>query len=262
MAAGPGAALSHSSALYHWALVEAPGREDPIHLTLSDRRHRPHPKIVYHLARALGPEDVVERNGLRLTAVPRTLLDCSTVIAPALIDQAIAIAQRRGLITREELVGVVARFRGHAGVRVLRAFLSHGHEPRFVRSEAERVCGQMITEARLPLPETNVRIEPYEVDMLWRKHRVIVEVDGHAFHSSRTAFERDREKTNWLTAQGYTVLRVTWHQLRKQQLAVAAQIASALTAAKQRMREGSGGDGDGRGSHGFESGGSLPDPNE
>jgi hypothetical protein len=94
LSAGRGAAFGHSSALYRWALVEAPGREDR-----------------------------VERKGLRPTSVPRTLLDCLTILTSALIDQVIAMAQRRGPIKREDLPSMVARFRGHVGVRVLRVFV-------------------------------------------------------------------------------------------------------------------------------------------
>ena len=40
----------------------------------------------------------------------------------------------------------------------------------------------------------------HEVDMLWREQRLVVEVDGFAYHSGRAAFERDRRRDAALQA--------------------------------------------------------------
>ena len=53
----------------------------------------------------------------------------------------------------------------------------------------------------------------WEADFLWREHRLVVETDGYAFHSSRRAFERDRRKDQELQAAGYRVVRFTWRQI-------------------------------------------------
>lgn len=68
----------------------------------------------------------------------------------------------------------------------------------------------------------------YEVDMLWRAEKLVVEVDGHAFHSHRAAFERDRARDQALVAAGYRVIRVTWRQLEREPLAVLSRIAASL----------------------------------
>jgi very-short-patch-repair endonuclease len=67
-----------------------------------------------------------------------------------------------------------------------------------------------------------------EVDFLWPAQRLVVEVDGFRFHSSRATFERDRERDAVLAASGYTVVRVTWRQLVDEPEAVVARIAAAL----------------------------------
>ena len=56
--------------------------------------------------------------------------------------------------------------------------------------------------AGLPRPQTNVRLAGHEVDAVWRAQRLVVEVDGHAFHGSRAAFERDRRRDADLLAAG------------------------------------------------------------
>lgn len=59
----------------------------------------------------------------------------------------------------------------------------------------------------------------------------MVEVDGHAFHGHRAAFERDRRRDRRLFAAGYRVIQVTWSELVAEPLAVIAEIAQALAGA-------------------------------
>ena len=115
---------------------------------------------------------------------------------------------------------------GRSGTATLRALLND--EPTLTRSEAERRLRRLIRDAGLPPPESNVRLLGFEVDFVWRAARLVVEVDGHAFHAHRAAFERDRERDQALVAAGFRVIRVTWRQLEREPLAVMARIAQAL----------------------------------
>jgi len=74
-----------------------------------------------------------------------------------------------------------------------------------------------------------VKVGRHEVDFLWPEQRLIVEVDGFAFHSSRAAFERDRVRDAELTAAGYRVVRITWQRLVNEPEAVIATLAAAQT---------------------------------
>ncbi len=96
------------------------------------------------------------------------------------------------------------------------------------RSEAEEQMRALLHKSGLPTPSTNVSVGPYEVDMLWRQERLVVEIDGYAFHSSRAAFERDRVRDADLQARGLRVLRVTWRQIRDEPEAVVARVARLL----------------------------------
>ena len=98
------------------------------------------------------------------------------------------------------------------------------------RSEAERRLLRLVERARLPRPETNARLAGYEVDALWRLQRLIVEVDGYAFHGGREAFEQDRRRDADLMVAGHRVLRVTWRQLTREPEAVAARLAVTLAS--------------------------------
>ncbi len=53
----------------------------------------------------------------------------------------------------------------------------------------------------------------YEVDALFRSERVIVELDGFAYHRDRRSFERDRDRDVATLVAGYATVRVTWERL-------------------------------------------------
>ncbi|MGH2914135.1 MAG: endonuclease domain-containing protein, partial [Solirubrobacteraceae bacterium] len=121
-----------------------------------------------------------------------------------------------------------------AGTRRLAALLANECGPAPTRSEAERRLRALIDAAGLPRPLFNARLHGFEVDALWPSLRVVVEVDGFAFHAHRGAFERDRRRDQRLVAAGYTVIRITWRQLAHEPLGVVARLAQALALAQAR----------------------------
>ena len=131
-------------------------------------------------------------------------------------------AEIRRLATRRELESYAPRH------PALRTALEAGHEPRLTRSEAERRLLELIRAAGLPAPRTNVRVEGLEVDVLWPRQRLIVEVDGFTHDGGRAAFERDRRRDARLLVAGYRVLRITWRELTEEPARVIATIAAGL----------------------------------
>ena len=81
------------------------------------------------------------------------------------------------------------------------------------RSHLERKFLTLLRAQDLPLPEVNVRIGPHTVDFLWRERRLVVELDGYAYHSDRMSFEADRRRDRELAARGYVVLRFTYREV-------------------------------------------------
>lgn len=76
-----------------------------------------------------------------------------------------------------------------AGLRAIKALLEEASiGARIIRSELEERFQDFLIRIGLPLPQTNVVIEGYEVDCVWREQRLIVELDGHATHSPTYAF--------------------------------------------------------------------------
>ena len=225
LACGDGAVVSHRSAAHLWALLPYPAQQRPINVTVRSRHSRLRPGIRVHRVGRLDPRDVRTYNRVPVTTPARTLLDLAGAESPRAFEQALAEAETRRLVTRRHLEAVLERNRKRPGAGVLRAALARDASPAWTRSEAEERFLALIRKAGLPAPETNVQLGPYEVDLLWRAERLIVEVDGFRFHSSRAAFERDRLRDAELQADGFRVIRVTWRQLADQPEAMLARLA-------------------------------------
>ncbi len=94
----------------------------------------------------------------------------------------------------------------------------------------------LVRRAGLPIPELNVRLHGYELDALWRRERVVLEVDGYKYHGSRRAFEDDRAKGAALSAHGLNVVRITVRQMQREELVVVARLAQVLGWAEAQVR--------------------------
>jgi very-short-patch-repair endonuclease len=96
------------------------------------------------------------------------------------------------------------------------------------RSDLERLFLRICREHGIPKPEVNVRIGPYEVDFLWRAERLVVEVDGYAYHSDRATFRSDRARDRELARRGLTVLRFADEEMAGQPPAVGKAVLMHL----------------------------------
>ncbi len=225
-ACGPHALLSHHSAAELWGMGIS--QEGDIDVMAVARNPRGRPGLRIHRARALDRQDLRHHHGLPLTSPARTALDLAETAREPDLEQLLATARVKGLITDRELTAVLSRYTGHRGAARLAAVLGRAGGPAFTRSHAERLMLSLMRDARLPAPRVNARVHGFEVDFLWADQRLIVEVDGFAFHGGRDAFERDRDRDAALVAAGYRVIRVTWRKLVDEPLVVVARIARAL----------------------------------
>jgi very-short-patch-repair endonuclease len=223
LACGPQAFVSHRDAAVIHKLLPYPADPGPVHVTVARDCGR-RPGIAVHRVAELRPDEVGRLDGIPVTSPARTLIDLAAM-GSAEVEQAWAEAEHRGLVDRGEML---ARSIGRPGAKLLRRVLNAG--PALTRSEAERKLLQLIRAAALPSPAANARLNGFEVDFLWPGPRLVVEVDGFAFHGNRGAFERDRVRDATLIAAGYAVIRVTWRQLGDRPEAVVARIAAALAS--------------------------------
>jgi very-short-patch-repair endonuclease len=225
LAAGPHAVLSHSSAAHLWNF--GPADDVGVHVTVTGTRRRSRPGLIVHSASSLEARDRCRLHGLPVTAPARTLFDLAATGYPQL-ERAFGDAHAQRLVTAREIEDLLERAGPRAGTRALRA-LQSDNASGFTRSKAERILRGLLRSAKLPLPRFNARVAGYEVDAFWPKHRLVIEVDGYAYHGHRAQFERDRRKDLALTAAGYRVIRVSWRQLTREPFALIAVISSALS---------------------------------
>ncbi|MGH7506834.1 MAG: hypothetical protein ACRELX_14350, partial [Longimicrobiales bacterium] len=116
-----------------------------------------------------------------VTTPARTLLDIAETLPSREVEQALANALRMGLVTREDMRVMLERHPHHRGTPRLRKLLDADEEPSFTRSEAEEKLLELTRRARLPQPSVNVMVRGYEIDFLWRRERLVVEVRRRAW---------------------------------------------------------------------------------
>ena len=233
LAGGPAAVLSHTSALHLWSLIRGDAPH-PVHVTIPGSGRGRRPGIAFHRVHFLAEDEHTTVDGIATTTPARTLVDAASMLGSHEIEQALARAEREGLIRTAEFVGLPDRYPRRPGMAMLRSLLQQQNSPHFTRSEAERRCLELLRAADLPRPHTNVPVGPYELDLFWPDEGVAIEIDGHAYHSSRSRFEGDRLKDNWLRARGIEVIRLTWRQITRDAVATAVQIGQSLALACMR----------------------------
>jgi len=224
LAYGKGALLSHYPAAVLWGL--APGPAATMHVSVAGRDARGRDGVRAHMVGRLDVSDAARHRGVPVTSPARTLLDLAGELGDNELSRATDEARIHRLVTDHSLNGQFTRYPHHRGTAALRKAIRA--EPALTRSEAERRLLELVRAARLPEPRTNTRVGRHEVDFLWPAPELVVEVDGYAFHSSRSAFERDRRRDAELALRGFRVLRFTWRQIAGEPQAVVATLAVAL----------------------------------
>jgi very-short-patch-repair endonuclease len=121
-----------------------------------------------------------------------------------------------------------ARNRGRHGAAASRRLLRAAAGG--ARSEAERLTVQLLKSAGITGWQANFAVGGYVVDIAFPAHRVAIEIDGWAFHSDQSAFQRDRVRQNRLALQGWQVLRFTWLDITQHPERVLAEICAAVSA--------------------------------
>lgn len=182
------------------------------------------------------PETDVSHSGrgLRFVTPREALADCLTVLPPGAAADVLDTALQKRYVTPETIAedfkARVGRGRLNAtGLRGLLARATSGS-----RSEAEQKMARLLSRSGTgpwipnhPLVDAAGRVLA-EIDFAHVGLRIAIEVDGRAFHSDRTSFERDRWRQNVLTVDGWLVLRFTWEQITQRPHEVIAIIQAAV----------------------------------
>jgi very-short-patch-repair endonuclease len=190
LAIGDGAVVSHYTAAALWGMLRP--TDGPIHITLpGDGGRKRRRGIKVHRSSTFIVRFSISRDGIAVTRPARTLQDLHRSVSDEIYQRAVRRALDLKLIKSADL----------------------RREEDLTRSELERLFLALCRRHRLPQPQANARVGPYEVDFLWRDRVLIVETDGFRHHGDRSAFERDRARDAHLQSLGFRVLRFTWRQI-------------------------------------------------
>jgi hypothetical protein len=235
LACGPNTLASHASAAWLWGLLLS--RPGSFHVTAPTRRHR---KMGLYLHYAqLSDEDRAERDGIPVTAVPRTLLDHAASVPIGRLERAVERSEERGLFDLHAVEALLARAGGHRGVgRLCRVLDIYRHSPAFSRSRLERRFRRLVEDAGLPIPSMNIWVGEYELDAYWEAERFAVELDVYETHGSRAAFERDRLRQEDLKLMEIEMIRVTGPRLDREPSVVVGRVATLLAQRRNQLKGG------------------------
>ena len=165
-------------------------------------------RVAVHRCRRTHPLDGAIFRGIPVTTVPRTVADLAEHLAADDLARAWHEAGVRFTTTPAHVEAVLARRPNARGARKLRRVLRG--DVHVTLSTLERRFLALLREERLPLPETNRRVDGLYVDCRWPAHNLTVELDGYRYHSSRHAWEQDRRREREARKRGDDFTRYTY----------------------------------------------------
>lgn len=238
---GPQAALSHTTALAVWGLWP---QQRPLHATVdqSIRRAGSTDLIVHRRLRFdPGSTQCVERGGLLITALPRTLVD-SWPLLPTAERRPLALdMSRRGVITAALLRDALAERPNVAGHRALRQTVELMQDGCQSELEALRVLN-VFSHRSLPRSVGQYRIVlavgTVRLDRAWPEVKLAVELDGARHHTSPEDRQRDLARDAALAALGWVVLRFTFADVRRNPDAVRARVLEVYRTRATQLQAG------------------------
>lgn len=195
----PDAVFSHSTAGWLWGLIEV--EPEVVDATIARNAQDRSPDWVVFRRRAL-PE-VSVRCGLRVVSIEQAFVDLAEDLPKAELEKFFDDAVDNHLPWRW-VAQVVDTCKGMEGMSALREQLRRCCPG--TRSEPERMVARALSARNFAL-EINARVGQFYGDLVDFRARVIIEIDGRAFHTAADVFTNDRRRQNQLVLEGWLVLR-------------------------------------------------------
>jgi very-short-patch-repair endonuclease len=197
LASGSGARLSHRSAARLWRLMPL-GDEWPE--VTAPPGHRARRRGIVGREAVIAEDEWLVSDGIPVTAPFRTIFDLAAVVGERELERAWHEAVARKLRAKVSLPMLL-----------------------------ELV---LVDAYGLPRPRMNadlaLRGRFFEIDCLWERERVALELDSRGIHGTPKKFESDRQRDRILVGEGWRTMRVTWRQLRDEPEAIVADLRLAL----------------------------------
>jgi hypothetical protein len=207
--------LSHRTAAAVWGLRAVNLRAIEVTVPGSGGRRR-EGLTVHRTDGEPHPHDVRTHGDLRVSSVPRMLIELAGRETPAELERLVTAAVQKRLLrpdTRDSVSAMEAALSRHErypGMAKLAAVLAAYRRVESHKSELELAFDRIIApHPEIPDPQRNIHIDVWEIDRFWPEHQLAVELDGRPYHLAASAMERDRVKDAALLRHGITPLRFT-----------------------------------------------------
>jgi len=172
------------------------------------------------------------RDGIPVTSPFRTIFDLAAVAPMRELERVFHEAEVREVTDRVSLPMLLERYPGRRGSRNLQALLESRLPAGITRNDFEEAFLALVDRTGARRPRMNaplgIRGRFFEIDALWERERVAVELDSRSVHGTHKKFESDRLRDRVLVAEGWKTMRVTWRQLKEEPHEVAEDLKQAL----------------------------------
>lgn len=179
----------------------------------------------------------------KLKSVSRTraIVDAIRVAPYKEAESILHEALRLKWVTSEALVSACKLLKSHKGLPQLRALTNYAQSGS--QAESEKLLVRILKVNSLGKWEFNGEIRHSDGrligigDAVRREFKIVIEVDGRAWHTAVDRFQHDRTRQNALVNAGWMVLRFTWEDVSERPSHVASIVRQALQNAEGRLRD-------------------------
>jgi very-short-patch-repair endonuclease len=190
-------------------------------------KHQRRPQPGYQFTRQQIPAElVVSHSGIRYTSPALTALDLCATVGGDAIDQAL----RTRATTLRRLHQAMELTASRVGNRTRRQLLLDSRDEPW--SKAERSFHRLLRKAGITGWRANQPVilngSTFYVDVMFRRLRLVIEIDGRLYHTGAEVFETDRWRQNILILDGWCVLRFTWTMIEEHPEEVIAMVREAI----------------------------------
>ncbi|GAA3740059.1 DUF559 domain-containing protein [Micromonospora maritima] len=206
-------------------------RESAVHVQLPPSIAKPRlPGLVVH--HSVLPIRPVSVGGLPCVPAVQCAVDLARGVRRMDALPVLDAALRCGAVTVDDLIAELPLHRALRGVRQARDLLPRADGRSECRQESQ--LRLLLIDGGLPAPEPQMWIHDhcgiprYRTDLGYRERRVGIEYDGLS-HLDRDRMRYDRDRINWLDANGWRMRYFTDRDLYRRPSHILATLRAALT---------------------------------
>ena len=220
LAAGPGALLSHRTALRLWEA--APRSAVPLEVSVPRGRQHRQAGVITHTSRDIALARPVIRHRIPTTGLARTLLDLGAV-DPTGVRGAVWLARRtHGLGWDTMLQALVEHGKhGRSGVGPLRQVVAEHYGELSRDSATEDLAFRILDDSPIPRPATQIPVMCADgvevtVDLGWPNFGAYLEIHGVDHLTNEDLQHLDLHRRNQIELAGHRLLIYSGRLLRRQ----------------------------------------------